>query len=59
MRRVGTKGEARFEPVPWNEALDEIAARLNATLVSDGPGAILETHYSGTLSMIASSFPDR
>jgi anaerobic selenocysteine-containing dehydrogenase len=59
MRRVGTKGEARFEPVSWREALDEIAARLNATLASDGPEAILETHYSGTLSMIASAFPDR
>jgi len=59
LRRVGTKGEARFEPATWSDVLEEIATRLNAILASDGPGAILETHYSGTLSMIASGFPDR
>jgi len=59
LRRVGIKGEARFEAVSWSEALDDIAMRLNATLASDGPDAIVETHYSGTLSLIASTFPSR
>src|SRR5690606_16837055 len=30
MRRVGAKGEGRFERVTWEEALDEIAARLSS-----------------------------
>src|SRR5687768_17695582 len=30
MRRVGTKGDGKFAPVSWDEALDEIAHRLTA-----------------------------
>src|SRR2546428_9932671 len=30
MRRVGKKGEGKFERITWDEALDEIAARLGS-----------------------------
>src|SRR5262245_21062034 len=34
MRRVGPKGKGQFERVSWDEALDEIAERLNAIRAS-------------------------
>ena len=37
LRRVGPKGEGRFEPVSWQVAIGEIAERLVA--IADGPGA--------------------
>jgi len=59
LRRVGPKGERRFEPVSWDVALSEIAARLKRIVATAGPQAILNTHYSGTISLIAYLFPTR
>jgi len=53
LRRIGRKGEGRFERITWNDALDEIAARLGDIARSaDGPQAILPYSYSGTLGLI-------
>src|SRR5262245_56987132 len=41
LRRVGSKGDADFVPVSWDEALDEIETRWNAILRAHGPLAIL------------------
>jgi anaerobic selenocysteine-containing dehydrogenase len=59
LRRVGAKGEGRFEPVSWDVAIAEIAERLSA--IADGPGAdtILNAHYTGTCSVLAFNFPQR
>ncbi len=59
LRRVGPKGSVRFEPVSWNHALGDIAQRLNAIIGQDGGAAILHTHYTGTCSLIAGTFPLR
>ena len=59
LKRVGPKGKGRFEPVSWDEALGDIAARLNTIRANDGGGAILQTHYTGTCSLIAGVFPMR
>jgi anaerobic selenocysteine-containing dehydrogenase len=56
LRRSGTKGEGVFEPVSWDAALADIAARLKK--ISD-PSTIYHTHYTGTVSMIAGGFPGR
>src|ERR1044071_4056673 len=46
MRRVGPKGTGRFERITWDDALDEIATRLNQIRrSSDGPQAILPYSY--------------
>ena len=53
LRRIGKKGEGRFERISWDEALDEVASRLGAIARSaDGPQAILPYSYSGTLGLI-------
>src|SRR5690606_17576945 len=51
MKRVGRKGEGRFEAVGWDEGLDDIAARLGAIAVRD-PQRILPYSYAGTMGWV-------
>jgi anaerobic selenocysteine-containing dehydrogenase len=51
MRRVGKKGEGKFEPISWEQALDEIAARLKPIAARD-PQAILPYSYCGTMGLV-------
>jgi anaerobic selenocysteine-containing dehydrogenase len=46
LRRTGPKGAGEFEPVSWNEALDELTRRWQAIRCQDGPLAILGYCYS-------------
>ena len=59
LKRSGPKGRGQFEPISWEEALTTIASRLRAIIADAGPQAILHTHYSGTLSLLAYVFPLR
>jgi anaerobic selenocysteine-containing dehydrogenase len=59
LRRSGAKGSGSFVPVTWDQALAEIAERLTAVADRPGPQAILNAHYSGTLSVLAFAFPQR
>ena len=51
LKRVGAKGEGLFEAVSWEEALKDVATRLNA-LVATNPLAILPYSYGGTLGAV-------
>lgn len=51
LRRSGPKGSGRFEPVSWDEALDDIAVRLRAIAARD-PQAILPYSYAGTMGLV-------
>jgi anaerobic selenocysteine-containing dehydrogenase len=51
MRRVGRKGEGKFEPISWEQAIDEIAARLKPIAERD-PQAILPYSYCGTMGLV-------
>ncbi|WP_119157285.1 molybdopterin-containing oxidoreductase family protein [Caldimonas tepidiphila] len=51
LRRFGPKGTGRFEPVGWDEALDDIAARLKAIAARE-PEAILPYSYAGTMGLV-------
>ncbi len=59
LRRAGAKGEGRFVRVAWDEALDEIAARLEAIAAEFGPEAILPYSYAGTMGLLNGSGMDR
>lgn len=54
LRRVGEKGEGRFERCGWDEALDGIARRLQEIIAQDGPTAILPYNYAGTMGLVQS-----
>jgi len=52
LKRVGARGEGRFEPISWQQALDEIAARLETLRGQFGPEAlaIFAGTRTGTIS---------
>src|SRR3954470_877016 len=47
-RRSGPKGAGQFERVSWDEALSDIASRLQAIIAREGPTAILPYSYAGS-----------
>ncbi|KAB8044057.1 molybdopterin-containing oxidoreductase family protein [Janthinobacterium aquaticum] len=51
LRRVGRKGEGKFERISWDEALDTIAARLKP-IAARNPQAILPYSYCGTMGLV-------
>ena len=60
LRRAGEKGEGRFEPISWDEALDAISSKMaEAALSADGPQSILPYSYYGTMGKLQSSSLDR
>lgn len=48
LRRTGKKGEGRFERVTWDEALGEVADRLQKIVAEHGPAVVLPYSYAGT-----------
>jgi anaerobic selenocysteine-containing dehydrogenase len=51
LRRVGRKGEGRFEPIGWDEALNIAANRLKP-IARRAPEAILPYSYAGTMGLV-------
>ena len=60
LRRNGPKGSGQFERITWDQALDEIAARLGELAASpEGPETILPYSYAGTMGLVQSESMDR
>ena len=53
MKRVGAKGEGRFEQISWDAALDLIHERVGAVIQRHGPQAVLPLNYAGPHGMLA------
>ena len=58
LRRVGAKGEGRFERITWAEALDLVHERFAAVVAEHGPQAILPLNYAGPHGMLAGGSMD-
>ena len=48
MKRVGTRGEGRFERISWNEALDLMADKMKYTINEYGNDAMFMVYATGT-----------
>jgi len=59
MRRSGSKGGGEFKRISWQQALQEIAARLTDIQQTSGAEKIVHSHYTGTCSMLAIDYPNR
>ncbi|MCI2256404.1 molybdopterin oxidoreductase family protein [Domibacillus sp. PGB-M46] len=59
MKRVGKKGEGRFERITWEEALEAITSRWKELIEADGPESILPYSYYGNMGVLNSESMDR
>jgi anaerobic selenocysteine-containing dehydrogenase len=52
LKRVGEKGEGRFAPISWDQALDEIAAAFKQAADRHGPQTVWPYFYAGTMGLV-------
>lgn len=57
MKRIGKKGEGRFQKISWDQALTEIAQRTSELLAERGGESILPYSYGGTMGVLESHRP--
>jgi anaerobic selenocysteine-containing dehydrogenase len=57
LRRTGPKGSGQFEPVGWDEALDEIAGCWRQIIDTHGSEALLGYAYSGSVGLVNRNLP--
>jgi anaerobic dimethyl sulfoxide reductase subunit A len=55
VRRVGARGDGRFERISWDEAIDEVASAMERVRDRHGPDAFLNMHGTGGASLFAGS----
>ena len=54
MKRVGKRGEGKFERISWDEALDTVAAALKKTIEKYGNEAVYLNYGSGSYQLVSS-----
>ena len=58
LKRVGRRGEGRFAPISWDEALDLVYDRVSAVVAEHGPQAVLPLNYGGPHGLLAAGSMD-
>jgi len=56
--RVGARGEGRFEPISWAEAIDRVHDGLAAAIARFGPESVVPFNYAGPHGMLAGGSMD-
>jgi len=59
MRRIGNKGEGKWQTISWNQAIDAIAEKLRPHIASGAAAKVIQAHYTGTVALLAGNFPLR
>lgn len=59
LKRVGAKGEGKFVPISWDEALTTIASKFKSIISEHGAEAILPYSYAGNMGMLQYGSMDR
>ncbi len=52
LKRTGPKGSGKFNPISWNEALDEVASKMKSVSSEFGSEAILPYSYAGHMGLV-------
>src|SRR5580693_8156772 len=58
-KRIGAKGQGKFERISWDEALDTITTRLASIAAEFGSEAVLPYSYAGTMGLLNGGGMDR
>lgn len=59
MKRVGAKGEGRFERISWDEAIETITSRWKTLIETEGPESILPYSFYGNMGRLNAEGMDR
>ncbi|TAG78561.1 MAG: molybdopterin oxidoreductase family protein [Betaproteobacteria bacterium] len=59
LKRVGAKGEGKFVPISWDEALSTIASKFKSIIAKHGAEAILPYSYAGNMGILQYASMDR
>lgn len=52
LSRSGPKGSGQFQPISWDEALDQVAERFIEAENNHGPEAVWPFYYAGTMGQV-------
>jgi anaerobic selenocysteine-containing dehydrogenase len=59
LKRVGAKGEGKFVPISWDEALATIASKFTSIIAEHGAESILPYSYAGNMGLLQCQSMDR
>ncbi|MGG3573967.1 molybdopterin oxidoreductase family protein [Bacillus gobiensis] len=59
LKRIGKKGEGKFEPISWKEAIDTISSRWKKLIDKEGAESILPYSFYGNMGRLQSEGMDR
>lgn len=59
LKRIGPKGEGKFERISWGEALQTITSRWKKLIQTDGPESILPYSFYGNMGRLNAEGMDR